>query len=109
MRAGLSLGQTIAIAKALLTDAVTDIGVQDVVDLLTAHKRAFSSAATSFVTLPGKPLLSPTRLSYYVVSRASASSIVREYMFADGEFDPDRIFRNAKDPVFASVYDGGKG
>lgn len=104
IREGFSLPEMISAAKILLSEAVTDLELSDVVPFLTLYKNKLPSAETEFYTLPGKPLLSPTHLSYYVIERDPAAKAAKQYMFASSEFDPDRKLKNQSYPGFAEVY-----
>jgi LCP family protein required for cell wall assembly len=98
----LTLPTLMKLAGIVQNEAVTNI-----------HLASFSSvvmdavsdgAKARYITLPGEPALNSKGLSFYVLNRKSAAEIVKCYMFADKDFDPEKYFLNSDEQAFANIY-----
>jgi LCP family protein required for cell wall assembly len=98
----LTLPTLMKLAGIVQNEAVTNI-----------HLASFSSvvmdavsdgAKARYITLPGEPALNSKGLSFYVLNRKSAAEIVKGYMFADKDFDPEKYFLNSDEQAFANIY-----
>lgn len=100
----LSLPEIISLLRTAREYLITNIPLGETVAFATRSFRKLKSAAATYLTLPGEPAMSDTGVSYYVVCRAAAERVVRDYLLVSGGFDPQRRLLNPDIPEFAEIY-----
>lgn len=102
---GVSLSDVASVAFRLRNDIVTDLKISDILPAVFRSKRAEEEKKTFFATVPGAAAFSNSGLSYYVINKAGAAKIARDYMFSSKEFDPNRKFLNPSYQNFVDIYE----
>lgn len=102
---GITLPSLIALIDVANDNIVTDLNLTEIASFVVANLRAKDGGTSSFVTVPGEPIQSKSGLSYYVLNRKSSAEISTRYMFAEGEFDRNKLCLNSSDAGFANIYE----
>ena len=104
VKSTLTPAKAIKIASVLLKDVRTDVKMTQVASLIFS---VFDIEENDIllVTLAGEDIKSDVSGAwYYVVSKGSAESILKDVLCADVEFDKDGVFRNEDDQSFERIY-----
>ena len=99
----LTLPALMRIAGVLQNDAMTDVRLASFTSV--AFDALKDGADIKYITMPGEPAVGKNNLSYYVINKRSASEIASRYMFAEGEFDPQRKLTDPEDSAFTNIYE----
>ena len=101
---GMSLPALFSLAKSFEKNSYTNVKLTEFVPLI--FKACFSSKepVTMFVTMPGEADTTNTGLSYYFLNKRSAEIVAQKYMFAQNNFDPEKIFVNTSQKSFVNIY-----
>ncbi len=102
---GLTLPSLIEIAKIIQEEAITNIGLSKVINLVFDAISEKCDKTTYYATLPGEPAQNANGVSYYVLNRKSTAEMIKNYMFSYEEFDARRMFLNSADTAFVNIYE----
>ena len=103
--AGMTLPLLLDVAGIIKEEAITNIGVTEVVDLVMDSFHTKGEKTTLYATLPGEPAVGKSGVSYYVLNKKSTAEMLKSYMTSHGEFDARGLFLNADDPIFVNIYE----
>jgi LCP family protein required for cell wall assembly len=103
----MDLSKIIELGTIYRKDVISDIRLSSGIEIISAFLKN-QSASVFYATMPGEPAVSQNGLSFYVLNRKSSAEIVKRYLFAENEFDPQRRFMRLDDIGFINIYNDEK-
>ena len=105
LASGMSLPLIIDIINVVENDAISDMSLSSVADVVLEAMGNKSEKTILYATVPGEATQGKHGVSYYILNRKSAAELAKRYMFAFREFDPDRRFVDRSSIAFSNIYD----
>ena len=105
LSSGMSLPLIFDIINIIENDAISDISLSEVADLVMEATGNKIEKTILYATVPGEATQNNHGVSYYVLNRKSAAELAKRYMFAFRDFDPDRRFVDRSSIAFSNIYD----
>ena len=96
--------EVVKVIGIMWREVVTDISLGEIIDFGIKNAAKLRECKTRYVTLPGEPIESASGLWYYVANKKGSELVMREYLYADGAFDPDRRLTQAGNRAFENIY-----
>lgn len=100
----IGVDEVIKVIGIVWREVVTDISLGEIIDFGIKNASRLRESKTRYATLPGEPLEAPGGLWYYVVNKASAERVIRDYIYEDAVFDASELLVKKGSAAFENIY-----